>query len=180
MACDGERSGRSSRSGHDRASRGRPPTIAGLADPSWLLGFGLAGGTPVLAGDRQAYRMYVARGAELACRCRRCSRPRWRSWTPARAHGPADVLHGVRPVRGRNCATSPGRRRSPGGHPADLPVTEDPGPVDRPPPGGPYRVGFPWKAAGAAAGQAATDVAKGAAKEAAKAAGDFLRRLSDR
>jgi len=65
--------------------------------------------------------------------------------------------------------------------PPDLPVTEDPGPAG----GGallgvPYRVGFPWKAAGAAAGEVTAAVAKGVAKEAAKAAGNFLRRLSDR
>jgi hypothetical protein len=65
--------------------------------------------------------------------------------------------------------------------PPDLPVTEDPGPgADGSPPGGPYRVAFPWKAAGAAAAQDVADVAKGVAKEAAKAAGNFLRRLSDR
>jgi hypothetical protein len=65
--------------------------------------------------------------------------------------------------------------------PPGLPVTEETGPGgDARPPGGPYRVDFPWKAAGAAAGQAATNVAKGVAKETAKAAGDFLRRLTDR
>lgn len=60
-------------------------------------------------------------------------------------------------------------------------MTEDPGPAGGGAPlGGPYRMSFPWKAAGAAAGQVAAGVAKGVAKETAKAAGDFLRRLSDR
>lgn len=63
--------------------------------------------------------------------------------------------------------------------PPDLPVTEESGPGGHLR-SGPYRTGFPWKAAGAAAGQAAAGVATGVAKEAAKAAGDFLRRLSER
>src|SRR5260221_4000347 len=39
-----------------------PGDIADLADPSWLLGYRLSGGTPVMAGDRPAYRVNVARG----------------------------------------------------------------------------------------------------------------------
>src|SRR5260221_2142695 len=39
-----------------------PGDIGDLADPSWLLGCRLSGGTPVLAGDRPAHRINVARG----------------------------------------------------------------------------------------------------------------------
>ena len=39
-----------------------PGDIGDLADPSWLLGCRLSGGTPVMADDRPAYRINVARG----------------------------------------------------------------------------------------------------------------------
>ncbi len=39
-----------------------PGDIADLADPSWLLGYRLSGGTPVMADDRPACRVNVARG----------------------------------------------------------------------------------------------------------------------
>ena len=61
--------------------------------------------------------------------------------------------------------------------PPGLPVTEETGPlVDEGHHGGPHRVGIPLKVVGVAAGQVAT----GVAKDAAKAAGNFLRRISDR
>ena len=64
VACDGERCWQVYQ---DRVTTGpteEPPTgIAELLDPSWLLGCRLSGGTPVLAGNRQAYRINVARGA---------------------------------------------------------------------------------------------------------------------
>ena len=63
--------------------------------------------------------------------------------------------------------------------PPDLPVTEETSPGEHPR-SGPYRAAFPRKAAGAVAGQAAAGVATGVAKEAAKAAGDLLRRLTER
>jgi hypothetical protein len=185
VACDGERCWQVYQ---DRVTIGlaEPPPIgvAEMLDPSWLLGCRLSGGTPVLAGDRPAYRINVARGAANS------------SWSlpslfPAAVAvvdtGTGLMLRltsyiGDRPVRRcelRDITPMAGDLTI--DIPPDLPVTEDPGPAGGGAPlGGPYRVGFPWKAVGAAAGQAATDVAKGAAKEAAKAAGDFLRRLSDR
>ena len=61
--------------------------------------------------------------------------------------------------------------------PPGLPVVEETGPFgDEGHRGGPHRVGVPLKVVGAAAGQVAT----GVAKDAAKAAGNFLRRISDR
>lgn len=39
-----------------------PSDVADLADPSWLLACRLSGGAPVMAGDRPAYRINVARG----------------------------------------------------------------------------------------------------------------------
>jgi hypothetical protein len=184
VACDGEHRWQVYQ---DRVTVGpaEPPPIgiAELLDPSWLLGCRLSGGTPVLAGDRQAHRINVARGAANSP----LSLP---SLFPA-AVAVVDAETGLvlrltsyigdRPVRRcelRDITPMAGDLTI--DIPPDLPVTEKPGPGDGPPPGGPYRVGFPWKAAGAAAGQAATDAAKGVAKEAAKAAGDFLRRLSDR
>jgi hypothetical protein len=185
VACDGERCWQVYQ---DRVTVGpaeEPPTgIAELLDPSWLLGCRLSGGTPVLVGERRAYRINVARGAANSS----LSLP---SLFPAAVAvvdaGTGLVLRltsyiGDRPVRRselRDITPMTGDLLI--DIPPDLPVTEETGPGgDGHRPGGPYRVGFPWKAAGAAAGQAATDVAKGVAKEAAKAAGDFLRRLSDR
>ena len=184
MACNGERCWQVYQ---DRVTVGpaeEPPTgIAELLDPSWLLGCRLSGGIPVLAGDRQADRINVARGAASSS----LSLP---SLFPA-AVAVVDAGTGLeirltsdigdRPVRRNECATSPPWRRPHHRHPPDLPVTEDLGPgADGSPPGGPYRVAFPWRTAGAAAAQDVADVAKGVAKEAAKAAGNFLRRLSDR
>jgi hypothetical protein len=197
VACDGERCWQVYQ---DRVTTGPaepPPTgVAEMLDPSWLLGCRLSGGTPVLVGERRAYRINVARGAANT------------SWSlPSLFPSAVAVMDaelglvlrltsyiGDRPVRRaelRDITPLAGDLAI--DIPPDLPVTEDPGPGgdrgpagdgpsagDGPTPGGPYRVAFPWKAAGAAAGQAATDVAKGVAKEAAKAAGDLLRRLSDR
>jgi len=172
----------------DRVTTGpaeRPPTgIAELIDPSWLLGCKLSGGTPVQVGDRAAYRISAARGEAGP-------------WLSLLALFPAavavvDVETGLvlrvtsyigdRPVR--RCEL---RDITPSADdlvidiPPDLPVTEENGPdTDGDPPRGPYRTGLPLKEAGAAVGQAAAGVAKGVAKEAAKAAGDFLRRLSER
>ncbi len=185
VACDGERCWQVYQ---DRVTVGpaeEPPRgIAELLDPSWLLGCRLSGGIPVLAGDRQAYRINVARGAASSS----LSLP---SLFPAAVAvvdaGTGLVLRltsyiGDRPVRRselRDITPMAGDLTI--DIPPDLPVTEDPGPgADGSPPGGPYRVAFPWKAAGAAAAQDVADVAKGVAKEAAKAAGNFLRRLSDR
>jgi hypothetical protein len=197
VACDGEHCWQVYQ---DRVTIGPaepPPTgVAEMLDPSWLLGCRLSGGTPVLVGERQAYRINVARGAG-----------NWSLSLPSLFPAAVAVVDaelglvlrltsyiGDRPVR--RCELrdiTPLAGDLPIDIPPDLPVTEDPGPGRGPrpagnrgpagdglPPGGPYRVAFPWKAAGAAAGQAATDVAKGVAKEAAKATGDFLRRLSDR
>jgi hypothetical protein len=189
VACDGERCWQVYQDRVTVGPAGAPPTgIAELLDPSWLLGCGLSGGTPVSAGDRQAYRINVARGAANSS----LSLP---SLFPAAVAvvdaGTGLVLRltsyiGDRPVRRcelRDITPMAGELTI--DIPPGLPVTEETGPGgDARPPGGPYRVGFPWKAAGAAAGQAATDVAKGVAKgvakETAKAAGDFLRRLTDR
>jgi len=185
VACDGERCWQVYQ---DRVTTGPaepPPTgVAELLDPSWLLDCRLSGGTPVLAGDRQAYRINVARGAANSSLSLPLLFPaavavvdaetglvlRLTSYIGDRPVRRCE-LRGITPIAGDLTIDIP----------PDLPVTEDPGPAGGGAPlGGPYRVGFPWKAVGAAAGQAATDVAKGAAKEAAKAAGDFLRRLSDR
>jgi hypothetical protein len=184
VACDGDHCWQVYQ---DRVTVGpaEPPPIgiAELLDPSWLLGCRLSGGTPVLAGDRQAYRINVARGATNPTLSPPSPFPAAVAVVDA---GTGLVVRltsyiGDRPVRRcelRDITPMAGDLTI--DIPPDLPVTEKPGPGDRPPPGGPYRVSFPWKAVGAAAGHAATDVAKGAAKEAAKAAGDFLRRLSDR
>jgi hypothetical protein len=60
--------------------------------------------------------------------------------------------------------------------PPGLPVTEETDAFGDEHHVGPHRVGIPLKVAGAAAGQIAT----GVAKDAAKAAGNILRRISDR
>jgi len=182
VACDGQQSWQVY---PDRVTTGpaEPPTgIAELIDPSWLLGCGLSGGNPVLAGDRQAYRLNVVRGpvnsslsiptlfpaavavvdAETGIMLRLTS---YIGDRPVRRY----ELRDITPVAGDlTIDIAP-----------DLPVTEETGPGGHLR-SGPYRAAFPWKAAGAAAGQAAAGVATGVAKEAAKAAGDFLRRLTER
>jgi hypothetical protein len=184
VACDGEHCWQVYQ---DRVTVGpaEPPPIgiAELLDPSWLLGCRLSGGTPVLAGDRQAYRIIIARGAANSSLSVPLLFPAAVAVVDAETGLVLRLTSyiGDRPVRRcelRDITPMAGDLTI--DIPPGLPVTEKPGPGDGPPPGGPYRVSFPWKAVGAAAGQAATDVAKGAAKEAAKAAGDFLRRLSER
>ena len=181
VACDGQQCWQVY---PDRVTTGPaepPPTgIAELLDPSWLLGCRLSGGNAVLAGDRPAYRINVVRGPANSS----LSIP---SLFPA-AVAVVDAETGLvlrltsyigdRPVRRielRDITTAAGDLTI--DIPPDLPVTEEtfPGGHGRPR-SGPYRTGFPWKAAGAAAGQ----MAAGVAKEAGKAAGDFLRRLSER
>lgn len=181
VACDGQHRWQVYR---DRVTIGPaepPPTgVAELLDPSWLLGCRLSGGDAVLAGDRQAYRINVVRGPAN-------SSLSILSLFPA-AVAVVDVETGIvlrltsyigdRPVRRcelRDITPATGDLTI--DIPPDLPVTEETGPGGAGHPrSGPYRTGFPWKAAGAAAGQ----VAAGVAKEAGKAAGDFLRRLSER
>jgi hypothetical protein len=181
MACDGQRCWRVYR---DRVTTGPaaplPSGIAEMLDPSWLLGCRLSGGASVLVGDRQAYRINVARGENgwpLA----------WPLIFPA-AVAVVDAGTGVllrltsyigeQPVRRcelRDISATAGDFTI--DIPPGLPVTEETGPLgDEGHHGGPHRVGIPLKVVGAAAGQVAT----GVAKDAAKVAGNFLRRISDR
>jgi hypothetical protein len=181
IACDGQRCWQVYR---DRVTTGPaaplPSGVSEMVDPSWLLGCRLSGGDSVLVGDRQAYRINVARGRAgwaLA----------WPLIFPAAVAvvdaGTGVVLRltsyiGEQPVR--RCelrdvtATADDFTID---IPPDLPVVDETEPFeDEDHPGGPHRAGVPLKVIGAAAGQVAT----GVAKDAAKAAGNFLRRISDR
>jgi hypothetical protein len=181
VACDGQRCWQVYR---DRVTAGPaapPPSgVAEMLDPSWLLGCRLSGGASVLAGDRQAYRINVARGEAgwpLS----------WPLIFPA-AVAVADAGTGIvlrltsyigdQPVRRcelRDITATAGDFTI--DIPPGLPVVEETGPSgDEHHRGGPHRVGVPLKAVGAAAGQVAT----GVAKDAAKAAGNLLRRISER
>jgi hypothetical protein len=180
MACDGQHRWRVYR---DRVTTGPaaplPGGIAEMPDPSWLLGCRLSGGTSVLVGDRQAYRINVARGEA--------------GWPLARplifpaAVAVVDAETGIVLRLTSYIGKQPVRRcelhditATAGGFTVDippgLPVTEETGSCGDEHHGGPPRVGVPLKVAGAAAGQIATAVAK----DAAKAAGNILRRISDR
>ena len=181
IACDGQRCWQVYR---DRVTTGPaaplPSGISEMLDPSWLLGCRLSGGASVLAGDRQAYRINVTRGEggwPLG----------WPLIFPAAVAvvdaGTGVVLRltsyiGEQPVRRcelRDTTAAPGDFTI--DIPPGLPVVEETEPSeDEDHPGGPHRAGVPLKVVGAAAGQVATGVAKGAAK----AAGNFLRRISDR
>jgi hypothetical protein len=181
IACDGQRCWQVYR---DRVTTGPaaplPSGVAEMLDPSWLLGCRLSGGASVLVGDRQAYRINVARGG-AGCALA------WPLIFPAAVvvvdAGTGIVLRltsyiGEQPVRRcelRDVTATPGDFTI--DIPPGLPVVEETGPFgDEGHRGGPHRVGVPLKVVGAAAGQVAT----GVAKEAAKAAGSFLRRISDR
>jgi hypothetical protein len=181
IACDGQRCWQVYR---DRVTAGPaaplPAGIAEMLDPSWLLGCRLSGGASLLAGDRQAYRINVARGEAG-------SPPSWPLMFPAAVAvvdaGTGIVLRltsyiGERPVRRcelRDTTTTAGDFTI--DIPPGLPVAEETDPFgDEHHHGGPHRVGIPLKAASAAAGQVAT----GVAKDAAKAAGNLLRRISER
>jgi hypothetical protein len=184
VACDGEKCWQVYPDRVTAGPAGPPPTgIAEMLDPSWLLGCGLSGGTPAAAGGRAAYRINVARGAAGS----------WLSlpWLFPGAVAVVDAETGIvlrltsfigdRPVRRcelRDITAAAGDLTI--DIPPGLPVTGETGPRDDRYPRGPYRTGPPLKEAGAAAGQVAAGVAKEVAKEAAKAAGNFLRRLSDR
>jgi hypothetical protein len=177
IACDGQHCWQVYR---DRVTAGpavSPPSgIAEMLDPSWLLGCRMSGGASVLVGDRQAYRINVARGEAgwpLS----------WPLIFPA-AVAVVDAATGIVLRLTSYIGEQPVRRcelrdtTATGGDftidiPPGLPVVEETGPFgDEHHRGGPHRVGIPLKVVGAAAGQVAT----GVAKDAAKAAGNFLRR----
>lgn len=181
LACDGQRCWRVYR---DQVRAGPaaplPSGIAEMIDPSWLLGCRLSGGASILAGDRQAYRINVARGGAgwpLS----------WPLIFPA-AVAVVDAATGIvlrltsyigeQPVRRcelRDTTATAGDFTI--DIPPSLPVVEETDPLgDEHHRGGPHRVDIPLKVVGAAAGQVATRVAK----DAAKAAGNLLRRISER
>lgn len=122
----------------------------------------------MLAGDRQAYRINVVRGPANS------SLPILSLFPAAVAvvDGETGIVLrltsyiGDRPVRRcelRDITPATGDLTI--DIPPDLPVTEETGPGGAGHPrSGPYRTGFPWKAAGAAAGQVAAGVAKEAGK----------------
>src|ERR1035438_7520584 len=63
IVCDGQRRWQVYRDKVTVGPATPPPSdIADLADASWLLACRLSGGAPVIAGDRPAYRINVARG----------------------------------------------------------------------------------------------------------------------
>jgi hypothetical protein len=149
----------------DKITRGPaeppPSDVRELADPSWLLQCWLAGGAPVRAGDRPAYRIDVVRrhnypflmvfpatvavvDAELGVIVRLTS---YIDGTPVQKYELEDL------------ATLAGEFRV--DLPADLPVTEAAGPFDdfrtgSPGPGAPVRLG------GVLARHAVTEAAKAA------------------
>ena len=147
-----------------------PSNLADLAEASWLLECRLSGGERIMAGDRPAYRINVARGdaqwsvslmfptavavvdAELGILLRLTS------------------YLGGKPVRRdelRDITIESGGFRA--DIPSDLPVSEE---KSSPEPGGPYSANIPLTVARVVARQAATG--------AAKAARNILRRLDTR
>jgi len=175
IACDGQRRWQVYGDKVTTGPAGPPPgDIGDLADPSWLLQCRLSGGAQVMAGDRPAYRINVARGhadwsfslmfpaavavvdAELGIVLRLTS------------------YIGAKPVRRyelQDITTSAGGFRV---HiPADLPTVEETGPFDdvrqaRPP----HPASIPLNVASLLARQAAA--------EAAKATRNLLRRVDTR
>ena len=146
-------------------ARPLPPDVADLADASWMLECRLSGGTLVMAGDRPAYRVNVARGDAP-----------WSfsvMFSPAVAVVDAELgillsltsYQGGKPVRRQELRDVIGGdgdflvRIPPG-----LPIEEEPAPSA--PPTGPVT---PLTLAGA--------VAREVGSQAAKAARDFLRRM---
>jgi hypothetical protein len=199
VACDGQRCWKIYR---DRVTVGPPAPpphgIADLADASWLLTCRLSGGEQVMAADRLAYRVSVARAegvpavallfrtavavvdAELGILLRLTS---WLGEEPVLRYELRDVTAG----------TGDGAGDFRPGLPPGLPTVEVTDPADEfrnatPP----HPFDFPWKVAGAVARQAgeaakaagklgkAAGEAANAAGEAAKAAREFLRRMDGR
>jgi hypothetical protein len=200
VACDGQRCWKIYR---DRVTVGPPAApphgIGDLADASWLLTCRLSGGEQVMADNRPAYRVSVARAegvsavallfrtavavvdAELGILLRLTS---WLGEEPVMRYELRDVTAG----------TGGGAGDFRPDLPPGLPTVEVTDPADEfrsatPP----HPFDFPRKAAGAAARQAAREAAKAAGKlgkasgeaanaatEAAKAAREFLRRLDGR
>jgi hypothetical protein len=153
-----------------------PSDVADLADASWLLACRLSGGAPVMAGDRPAYRINVARGDAA-----------WSlSLMFSTAVAVVDVESGIllrltsymggKPVRQyelRDIATGNGDFQV--DIPPGLPVFEETGPFGDAQDAGssqPVSINIPLKVA--------SEVARQVATEAAKAARNLLRRMNTR
>jgi hypothetical protein len=175
IVCDGQRRWQVYRDKVTVGPATPPPSdIADLADASWLLACRLSGGAPVIAGDRPAYRINVARGDAV-----------WSlSLMFSTAVAVVDVELGIllrltsymggKPVRQyelRDITTGTGDFRV--DIPPGLPVFEETGPFGDAPDAGPSGpVNIPLKVA--------SEVARQVAAEATKAARNFLRRMNTR
>jgi hypothetical protein len=172
IACDGQRCWRVYSGKVTVGPATSPPSgIADLADASWLLACRLSGGAPVVADDRSAYRIDVARGDA--------------AWSPflmfSTAVAVVDAELGIllrltsylggKPVRRyelRDVSTGTGDFQV--DIPPGLPTFEEAGPFGDA--GSPQPVNIPLKVASVVARQVAT--------EATKTARNFLRRMNAR
>jgi hypothetical protein len=175
IACDGQRRWQVYRDKVAVGPAAPPPSdIADLVDASWLLACRLSGGAEVMAGDRPAYRINVARGdaewslslmfpaavavvdAELGILLRLTS---YMGGKPVRRYDLRDVTTGTGDFSV--------------GIPPGLPTVEETSPFGDVRETGPSQpVNIPLKVASVVAGQVAA--------EAAKAARNFLRRMNAR